>query len=434
MVYFYRMSALSGRMVLNEILNADHRDLSERIDKHPESVSMVGVCGESPAHIAIYKGDTKMLKMLLDAGTSPNIVNQAGDSLVHVSARLGFFECLQLLYETKRCELILKNKLNQTALDIAQSDVQKHALHALKLFADYHFDEPSEVDQLQAIIDGRAKCAIYLAEKMIIDRENKVSNMVKETLDATRERRNKARIMRGMGGTKFTSFYTDLTYDTNINKPPWEKIDMNFFVGYTAGLDTVVRTVFACDFVNNSIRTGMHNVLVEIKSKLPVYTYPVPTYETRIPMIGNAPSKAASNNLSMLNRNNDTRSNTAAFAPPHAHTNGSINTSTAEALPFGATRTRVLPNVWSTEQNEAPRINQSPPPDNLTASSKNETLSARPFSGSGSTRTPLLAPLVAQQGSIKAPNVLSMNSNRRNLLSNRINTSQKQNPSENGCS
>jgi len=426
-------------MVLNEILNADHRDLSERIDKHPESVSIVGVCGESPAHIAIYKRDTKMLKMLLDAGTSPNIVNQAGDSLVHVTARLGFFECLQLLYETKRCELILKNKLNQTALDIAQSDVQKHALHALKLFADYHFDEPSEVDQLQAIIDGRAKCAIYLSEKMLIDRENKVKNMVKETLDATRERRNKARIMRGMGGTKFTSFYTDLTYDTNINKPPWEKIDMTFFVGYAAGLDTVVRTVFACDFVHNSIRTGMHNVLVEIKSKLPVFTYPVPTYEARIPMTGNAHTKTASNNLSVLNRNNESRTNTAAFAPPTGLTTGSsvtTNVGTAEILPLGTTRTRILPHIRNTEQNEAPLVNQPTSSESLIDVAKNDIIvGTRPLSGSGSNRTPLLAPLVAQQGSIKPPNLLSMNSNRRNLLSNRLNSSsQKQNPTEDGSS
>lgn len=395
-------------MILNEILNSDYRDLSERIDKHPDAVNTIGVCGESPAHIAIYKRDVKMLKMLLDAGTSPNIVNQAGDSLVHVTARLGFFECLQLLYETKRCELILKNKLNQTALDIAQSDVQKHSLHVLKLFAEYHYDEPSEAAQLEAAINGRRQCAAYLAEKMVLDREEKVRNMVQGTLDATNERRNKARILRGMGGAKFTSFYSDLTYHTNINEAPWEDVDMQFFTGYTEGLDTVVRTVFASDYAEKSVRVGMNNVLVEDKVKLPVFTYPVPTVEARIPASGLA-AQPAKSNVSILDRGTDLTTHTNHHTTHSANTN-TVNTTNStqseNVLPGGSVRARLqaLPNVRGTGHSE------------VTNSSHNASVNVG--------RAPQLSSLT-QDGSFKAPVSIQANSNRRNLLGNRINSTSR---------
>lgn len=277
------MTAVAGRLILNEILNSDYRDLSERIEKNPDAISTVGVCGESPAHIAIYKNDAVMLKMLLDAGTSPNLVNSGGDSLVHVAARLGYIDLLRLLYDTKKCILILKNKINQTAVDIARSEVELSNLHVLKLFAEYKYGEPNEKEQLFAVRLGRKKCAEFLAEKMIYDREQKVRNMVQETLDVTNDRRNKARILRGVGGTKYTTFYTDLTYNTNINKQPWENVDMDFFVNYTEGLDKIVRAAFACDYVNKSIRVGFQNVLTDMKLKSGTSTYPVPTAEALIP-------------------------------------------------------------------------------------------------------------------------------------------------------
>jgi hypothetical protein len=277
------MSAQAGRLILNEILNSDYRDLQERIDKHPEATGTLGVCGESPAHIAIYKRDPKMLMMLLKAGVNPNLVNFEGNTLVHVAAMLGYFECLQMLYETTKCLLILKNTEGQTALDVARSPADKAVLHVLKYFAEYRRGEPSEQEQLRSISHGRKLCADYLAEKMVYDREQKVRNMVQETLEANNSRRNKARILRGVGGTNYTSFYADLSHHTDINKPHWEPVDMEFFLQYDEGIDHIVRTIFACDYANKSVRAGMHNVLTRMKVRLPVNTYPVPTAEARIP-------------------------------------------------------------------------------------------------------------------------------------------------------
>lgn len=283
----YIMSILAGRKILNEILNSDYRDLQERIDNDNAAVSNLGMCGESPAHIAIYKSDSKMLRMLLDAGTEPNLRNSSGETLVHVAAKLGNYECIQMLYETKKCELLLENYNKETALDVANSMVERSCLHSLKLFAEYNSYEPNEKTQIKSIINGRKLCSIYLAEKMIFDREEKVRNMVQNTLNANNERRQKARIIRGISGNNYTSFYSDISYHTDINKPVWEKIDMDFFKQYYTGIDHIVRTIFACDYVNKSIQVGYYNVLIAQGCKIPVNTYPVPIPETKLISMSN---------------------------------------------------------------------------------------------------------------------------------------------------
>jgi hypothetical protein len=262
-----------------------------------------------------------MLMMLLKAGVNPNLVNSEGNTLVHVAAMLGYFECLQMLYETTNCILILKNMEGHTALDVARSPAGKAALHVLKYFAEYRRSEPSEQEQLRSISHGRKLCADYLAEKMVYDREQKVRNMVQEILEANNSRRNKGRILRGVGGTNYNSFYADLSHHTDINKPRWEPVDMDFFQQYHEGIDHIVRTIFACDYANKSIRAGMHNVLTRTKVRLPVNTYPVPTAEARIPGVVVEPtalSSAVKSGLTVLEQSAPRGGPATETVPPAA--------------------------------------------------------------------------------------------------------------------
>mmetsp|Transcript_19711 Transcript_19711/g.32944 ORF Transcript_19711/g.32944 Transcript_19711/m.32944 type:complete len:367 (+) Transcript_19711:42-1142(+) len=284
----------AGRMILNEILNSDYRDLQERIDRNPDATSSIGMCGESPAHIAIYKNDPHMLKMLLDAGTSPNLPNSAGNSLTHAAAQLGNIYCLKILYETHKCSLTNKNRLNQTALDISKSSVQESDLLVTKLFALYVAEAADEVETWNRIIEGRKECAAYLIEKMTFDRNQKVNSMVYDTLDDMKERRRKARIVRGVGGANYSSFYADINYNKHIQQPPWEPIDLEFFAQYTEGLNIVLITTFACDYVNKSIRAGFQNAVTRLQLPQIPSRFPVPPVEGRlqapIPLFSSLPS------------------------------------------------------------------------------------------------------------------------------------------------
>ncbi|KAJ1401201.1 hypothetical protein B484DRAFT_458038 [Ochromonadaceae sp. CCMP2298] len=283
------MSSSAGRLILNEILNSDYRDLHERIDSNPGAVEEVGVCGESPSHIAIYKNDLQMLRILLDAGANPNMANDEGDALTHAAARLGYLPLLELLYETKRCKLTAKNNLGQTALDVARSQVQEADLAVTKLFATYTSATVDEEGTRLRVVEGRRGCAALLAQKMEIDRAEKVHNMVESTMVDMKSRRRTMMAVRGAGGHKYTTFYADINYHKRITEVPWESIDLQFFTSYKPGLDYVLRTVFVCDFVSKSQHVGMHNALTRLASKRAASEFPAPvalgTLKPPLPLI-----------------------------------------------------------------------------------------------------------------------------------------------------
>ena len=101
--------------LLNEVINSDHAALQEMIDlKCP--INVLGTCGEAPLHISIYKRDPEMVEMLMKAGADIMFENSNGDSALHVSARMGLYKVLEMLYHTaselnkKRLFLQAKNK------------------------------------------------------------------------------------------------------------------------------------------------------------------------------------------------------------------------------------------------------------------------------------------------------------------------------------
>ncbi len=161
----------AGGKILNEILNSDYHDLAERIVENPTSINILGNCGESPAHIAIYKNDIRMLKMLLEAGAEPNFINMNSDTLVHVAARLGSMESIKLLYETGKCDLELRNNENMSALQISNAKIKESDFFITKLFRHYDSHIPHNTDNIDYMIKMRKECSVYLSHKMELQME-----------------------------------------------------------------------------------------------------------------------------------------------------------------------------------------------------------------------------------------------------------------------
>lgn len=273
----------SGRLILNDILNSDYRDLAERVEKNRDAINVVGICGESPAHIAIYKNDKEMVELLLSGGAHPNTQNSMGDTLFHIASRLGYFHLLELLYNTKMCNLMIRNKANQLAYDIARSSVERADVHSLKLYAEYQHGEADDAVTIEIMKAGRIQCAKFLQEKMVFDRQEQVRAMVQSTLEDTAERRRKATIVRGVGAKTCTSFYPDITYNMKLTREVWREDDVNFFKGYNEGIEKVVRLVFAMDYINKSFRVGIKNALIRLDVKIENSLYPVHVPDAIIP-------------------------------------------------------------------------------------------------------------------------------------------------------
>lgn len=56
-------------------------------------MNVIGYCGESPGHIAIYKNDEKMLEVIIAAGADPSFKNSQGETLLHIATKLGRIRC-----------------------------------------------------------------------------------------------------------------------------------------------------------------------------------------------------------------------------------------------------------------------------------------------------------------------------------------------------
>ena len=78
----------------------------------------------TPLHLACAKGSKEMVKMLLEKDASPNMLDKSGCSALHVAIAVKNTEIVELLVQSKKCNLGIKNIDGKTALDIALEDNQ----------------------------------------------------------------------------------------------------------------------------------------------------------------------------------------------------------------------------------------------------------------------------------------------------------------------
>ncbi|XP_072178231.1 uncharacterized protein [Diadema setosum] len=77
--------------------------------------------GETPLHIACLFGHITCARILLSAGCDANAKKQDGNTALHVAASLGKLKITRLLIESQ-CQVELRNKNNQTALELARQN------------------------------------------------------------------------------------------------------------------------------------------------------------------------------------------------------------------------------------------------------------------------------------------------------------------------
>jgi len=264
----FDQSAIIEQRILNSILHSDYDDLEELIEQHPQHIGRIGICGESPCHIAIYKSDKKLLSMLLTIGdVDPNIANQNGNNLVHLAALLGLFEFVELLYGTKKCNLRSRNNLNQTPYDISNCSVDDSIVFVCRLFAEYKYHHDSNEQQTQSmLVDiamGRKRIAVYLCDKMKLDYDSLVSGILSSSVRNMTSRHDRSRIIRGLSaGENYTTSYSELKYPQLIDRSVWTVDEVHVFQGDHSVVYKAVQSVFVNDYITNAIKVGFYNALL----------------------------------------------------------------------------------------------------------------------------------------------------------------------------
>jgi hypothetical protein len=254
--------------ILNSILHSDYDDLEELIEKHPQLIGRIGICGESPCHIAIYKSDMRLLSMLLSIGdVDPNIVNQNGNTLVHLAALLGLYDFVELLYGTKKCNLRSRNKLDQTPYEISNCAVDDSIVFVSRLFAEYKYHHDSNEQRTQSMLadiaTGRKRIAVYLHEKMKLDHDSLVSGILSSSVRNMTARHNRSRIIRGLSaGENYSTYYGEIKYPHIIDKSEWSADELRVFHGDRSVFYKAVQSVFVNDYITNAIKVGFYNALL----------------------------------------------------------------------------------------------------------------------------------------------------------------------------
>jgi hypothetical protein len=259
--------------LLNEVINSDHAALQEMIDmKCP--INVCGTCGDAPLHIAIYKRDDKMIEMLMAAGADIMFPNSNGDTALHVAARMGLGNVIQMLYHTssdlnrKRLFLQSKNKEGQTALDIASTRVLKTELDLTRKYRSWDSETGGTLDDEEKPLQvGRTNCQKFLKEKTEYDIINKQIGSVDEMVRQNNEFQKTAGILRGDHYSSSNSriYYSELDYPARLDKNAWIDSDIDFFLNYLPGVRKVVTKMHAEDFVNKTIRSGFNNAQLLIR-------------------------------------------------------------------------------------------------------------------------------------------------------------------------
>jgi len=80
----------SNTHTLFEVLNGDFVSLAQLLEENAP-IDILGIRGEGPIHIAVYRIDMRMLRMLLDHTPRANInfKNIEGNTALHIAANEG---------------------------------------------------------------------------------------------------------------------------------------------------------------------------------------------------------------------------------------------------------------------------------------------------------------------------------------------------------
>jgi hypothetical protein len=220
----------------------------------PHAVNSLGVCGETPAHIAIYKNRKDIVQLLLQAGAEPAQINHLGHSLLHTAVNLGLIEILQLLYNTGKCHLEALNKEGKSLLHISQTTFEDKDLITATLFSNWSSnDTQQEGDIASMITSGRRQCEKFLKEKILIDRASTISRQKLSIIEHMSTRALQRRWMSD------SSRKVEITYTSGQDFPIREGMQvMNEaekarFKQSTETVNAVVTRMFSHEHVMNSI-------------------------------------------------------------------------------------------------------------------------------------------------------------------------------------
>ena len=250
----------------NEVLNGDYINLQQLLEEYAP-VNILGKKGDGPIHIAVYRRDMRMLKMLLDAKADIRFQNAAGNMALHIAAFLGLPDFVEFLYNVSSAEerfqlwLDIRNNEGETAYDLAAREVEDCDLDSFRLYAASDVCAMSLDSMREPLSRGRRECAAFLLRQVNADRLNKVQGSISTLIDCNMVRRTSNNILRGgMAGTDAERVYSAaLDYPKALDDMAWRRTDIDFFLNYETSVREVILGTHSKDLVQRVKATAFRD-------------------------------------------------------------------------------------------------------------------------------------------------------------------------------
>ncbi|KAI0225332.1 hypothetical protein LSAT2_023820 [Lamellibrachia satsuma] len=122
-----------GRVIKSGWGNEQEREIIKKVETYLEEngQNLIQPQDMTPLHVAIYRGNPTVAKMLLEAGANVNVVDSAGLNPLHLAAMRGDLQNACLLDE-RGVDFDLVSKRNKTPLDVAEDSGQDALMNFIK--------------------------------------------------------------------------------------------------------------------------------------------------------------------------------------------------------------------------------------------------------------------------------------------------------------
>lgn len=255
---------------MGEVLNENYYGIKQVIHDYVvkqqvlPSINVIGHCGESPAHIAIYKNDEEMLKILIAGGADPNFKNSVGETLTHSASKFGRLHLLKHLYETGNCNLEIKDdKFHYTPLEYLENiPFGEDIFVSLRLYKNWR---PTDPDEKDPIMNGRLQCIEYLKEKLEYDRNMKIVYLTRDTTEWKLMREKTRRILTGDESLYNFHYHGPfIEYPEKEGECQCDEYEQRFFNQYRKGIHSLAVKTFTQQYFVNSMKIGEEHAIQKI--------------------------------------------------------------------------------------------------------------------------------------------------------------------------
>ncbi len=127
-----------------------NEDAFFKLLKYKSAINLANLKGQTPASIAIEKGNTKMINVLIELGLNVDQVleDSEGSTLLHIAASWGYFDIVTLLMMAK-ASITATNLKGFTPVDYAYNeDMKTHLLYCAECIKNNQvIITPKRVDQ-----------------------------------------------------------------------------------------------------------------------------------------------------------------------------------------------------------------------------------------------------------------------------------------------